>query len=70
MKNEEILGLLAQYDKEIKALKFELYKMCWYSRGGINLDQMFMMSPTDREILRDVIEYNLEITKETKLPHF
>lgn len=70
MNNEEVVELLEQYDREIKAMKFEMMRMSWYSRGGISIDQIFMMGPGDREILKDLIERNFEITKETKLPHF
>ena len=66
----EILREIDQLDKESKALKLDLMKMCWYMRGGITYDDAFAMTIEDRQIISDVIKENLETTKKSGLPFF
>ena len=39
-------------------------------RGGLTYSEAHWLSPTEREIVGDIIKKNLETTKETKLPFF
>ncbi len=39
-------------------------------RGGITLDDAFVLSVEDREIIADIIKDNLETTKKSGLPFF
>lgn len=39
-------------------------------RGSLSIEQAFMLDYNDRMIISDIIEENLETTKETKLPFF
>jgi hypothetical protein len=57
-------------DREVEAIKNNLYQMCWYMRGGVTIDQMFMMDSNDRTIISKIIKENLETTKESGLPFF
>jgi hypothetical protein len=66
---EGINALVVDYDRETKALKDELYRMCWYMRG-MPPSEAFMLSFEDREIIGKIIEKNLEITKESGQPFF
>ena len=66
----EILREVENLDKESKALKTDLMKMCWYMRGGITYDEAFAMTIEDRQIISDVIKENLETTKKSGLPFF
>jgi phosphoenolpyruvate synthase/pyruvate phosphate dikinase len=59
--------MLDDYDRETKALKKYIYKLVWYMRGGINLDQMFEIGYQDREIINKLIEENIETTNKTGL---
>jgi phosphoenolpyruvate synthase/pyruvate phosphate dikinase len=59
--------MLDDYDRETKALKKYIYKLVWYMRGGINLDQMFEIGYQDREIINKLIEDNIETTNKTGL---
>lgn len=68
--NESIVQLINGYDKDSKALKKTLLKMCWFMRGGMTLDEAYTLGYQDREIINKIIEENLETTKETKLPFF
>lgn len=70
LSNEEIAEILQQMEKESKAIREEILKICWYMRGGINYDQAMMLSRQEREIIAKIIKDNLETTKNTKLPFF
>jgi hypothetical protein len=70
MTNEEIQTLVSDMETESKALRKDLYKMAWFMRGSISIDQAFSMDYEDRAIVSKIIEENLETTKETQLPFF
>ena len=53
-----------------KAIKLDLLKICWYMRGGVTYDEAHAMSPTDREIIGNLVKENLETTKKTGQPFF
>ena len=67
---EEIKKFLEQYDRDTKAIKDELFRICWYMRGGVNIAEAYMLSYEDRNIIAKIIESNLETTKESGLPFF
>lgn len=70
LSNEEIVEELDRFNKQSKALKKNIIKMCWYMRGGITLDELYQLGFDDREIINKVIEDNLDVTKESGLPFF
>ncbi len=39
-------------------------------RGGISYSEAHMMSPTERELVAEIIKDNLETTKKSKMPFF
>ena len=57
-------------EDETKAIKDELFRFCWYMRGGVTITEAYNLSTEDREIIANIIEKNLEITKKTSLPFF
>lgn len=57
-------------DKESRALKKEIYKITWFMRGGVSVEEVMSMDVMDREILAEIIEENLSTTKESGLPFF
>ena len=67
---DEILKYVEALDKESKELKTELLKLCWFMRGGINIDDAFSMSYEERVIVGDIIKENLETSKKTGMPFF
>lgn len=67
---DEMHDLANELDQESKALKHELFRMCWFMRGGLTLEQAYNLDFEDRQIIGKIIESNLETTKETKLPFF
>jgi len=67
---DEIQAEVNNMEKESKALKTELYKLAWFMRGGISLEELYMIDSNDREILSELIKENLETTKNSGLPFF
>ena len=48
-----------------KELKHELVKMTWYMRGGLSYSEATALSPTEREIIAQLVKDNLETTKKS-----
>lgn len=67
---DQVVKYLESLDQEVKALKTEVIRMCWYMRGGISYNEIMAMSNQEREIISEVIKKNLETTEKTKLPFF
>lgn len=66
--NESIVNWVEQLEKESKALKEEVLKICWFMRGGISYSEGMQLSSEERKIISDIINDNLETTKKTGLP--
>jgi hypothetical protein len=56
-------------DKEARALKKDVMKLCWYM-SGLSYSEGMTLSYEDREIVGEIIKENLEVTKKTNLPFF
>lgn len=67
---EEIENLSKVMEKEVKAMKDEIFRFCWYLRGGLTLTEAYNLTFEDREIIGKLIESNLETTKKSGLPFF
>jgi len=67
---EEIQALSDKMEKETKAYKLELYRICWFMRGGLTITEAYELTDEDIEILGKLISDNLETTKKTQLPFF
>jgi len=52
-------------DADIKNLKHELLKVCWYMRGGVTYQEALNMSLEERQIVGNIVKDNLETTKKT-----
>jgi hypothetical protein len=57
-------------DNDAKALKLEVFKLAWYMRGAVSIDEAFALTYEDREIISKLVEDNLETTKKSGLPFF
>jgi hypothetical protein len=66
----EIEAEVKSLDKESKALRKDTYKLAWFMRGALTIEQAFMMDIADRDIISDIIKENMETTKESGLPFF
>lgn len=70
MTNEAIIEMLREFEEYSKALKKHLFKLCWHMRGGVSLDEIFQLGPSDRSIIEDIVQDNIKITNETRIPFF
>ena len=68
--NEEIAQMLENFEKDSKAIKKNLLKMCWYMRGGLTYSEALMLSNEEQRIINSIVEENLATTEKTKLPFF
>lgn len=57
-------------ENEVKNLKDQLAKLCWYMRGGLSYEDAHFLSSDEREIFSNLIKENLETTKKSGLPFF
>lgn len=67
---EEIQELSEKMEKQTKALKNQLYKLCWYMRGSLSFSESFDLSIEDIEIISEIIKDNLDTTKKIQMPFF
>lgn len=67
---EKIEQLVEQYEKEVKRIKGDSLKMCWYMRGGLSYGQAMNLGIQERELINEIIKENLDTTKKTNLPFF
>jgi len=65
----EILALSDKMDKEARAVKKDVLRLCWYMRG-LSYEEGLNLTWEDREIIGEIIKDNLETTKKTGLPFF
>jgi len=70
MGDSDIMTTLKDMEKSQKELKHELMKICWYMRGGLSYSEASSLSPTEREIIANVVKDNMETTKKTGQPFF
>jgi len=66
----EALDYVKTVDREAQSIKNEIFRLCWYMRGGITLDEGFMLSFDDRTMISELIKENLETTKKTGMAFF
>jgi hypothetical protein len=70
MTMEEIHKEVKKLEDESKALKKELYKLAWFMRGALTFEQAYLLDVADRGIISEIVQENLETTKESQLPFF
>jgi hypothetical protein len=68
--NEGVERLIAHFDRDIKAIKTELLKLCWYMRGGLSYSEAHNLTLEERDWIGKLIEDNLETAQRTGLPFF
>lgn len=57
-------------EKEVDEIKKNCLTMAWYMRGGATYEDILNMSVIERDSISEIIEKNLETTKNTKMPFF
>jgi hypothetical protein len=56
-------------DRQARAIKKDVLKLCWYMRG-LSFAEGMNLSYEEREIVAEIIKENLETTKKTGLNFF
>ena len=60
---------LVRLDEETKDFKLELFRLSWYMRGGVSVnDLMDRYGFEDRELMYAVVKDNIESTKTAQMP--
>ena len=70
MGDSDIIAYLKDFDSQVKNLKLELMKVCWFMRGGMSWNEALVLSPNEREIVSQLVKENMETTKKTGQPFF
>jgi len=60
--------MIDDMEKEVKGLKEDMLKMCWFMRGGVTYGEIVQMSSSEREAMSRLIKENLETAKKTGQP--
>ena len=70
MSRDDMLDYFNQLEKQSKAIKEEVLKLCWYMRGSISYNEGMMLSPDERTMISNKVKDNLETTKKSGMPFF
>ena len=62
------MAFLDGHDKEVKVIKEELLRICWFMRGGISYQAALELAINERQIISEIIKSNLEVAKESRMP--
>jgi len=66
---QEIQDKLVGLEKEVKRFKEDLFRISWYMRGGVTVNDLLdRYSRDDREIFYEIINDNFENTKNSGMP--
>ena len=70
MGDSDIIKYLKDFESESKKLKLELFKVCWFLRGGVTWQEALNLSPDERTIVSQLVKENMETTKKSGQPFF
>ena len=70
MGDSEIVSYLKDFNNEVKNLKLETMKVCWFMRGGITWQEALNLSPEERSVVSQLVKENMETTKKSGQPFF
>ena len=69
MDDSEIISLAKDFENNIKQLKENAYRLSWYMRGGVSVEQiLYDTDLEDHEIMSKLVKDNIENTKNSKMP--
>lgn len=56
-------------ENEIKQIKEGCYRLAWYMRGGVTIEQLLYHTDIeDQEVMSNIIKENIENTKNSRMP--
>ena len=64
----EILEYTDRIEKQAKAIIKEVLRVSWHMRGAVSLDEAYLLSAEQLDVMQEIIKENFELTKETKIP--
>lgn len=67
---EGIIGLVKSYEVQVRKIKEEILRFCWYMRGGITYNEAMLLGIEERKIISDIVRDNLETAKKSGMPFF
>lgn len=67
---EEMKNIGDEMWKEAMSIKFNVQRLAWYMRGGVDFVDIMNMSSDEINNLNKIVDDNLETTKKTKMPFF
>lgn len=67
---DSVEAYLESFDKQARAIKQEVTRMCWYMRGGVTYAEAMNLGFEERKVISDLIKENIETTKKSGLPFF
>jgi hypothetical protein len=69
LSDDEIKEYLVRLDKEVYKFKEELFRISWFMRGGVSVNDLLdRYSHEDLTILSEIIKENVENTKASQMP--
>ena len=57
-------------EKETKALRHDLLKICWYMRGSLSVTEAWNATYKDRKLMFALADENLKVAKDSGLSFF
>ena len=70
LSNDQIIEEIDNMEKEAKALKDDVLRICWYMRGSISYNDGMLLSQSDKDIINKIIKDNLDTTQKSGMPFF
>ncbi len=67
---QQVNHFLSDLESEASQIKKQAMQISWHLRGGATYTDVLNFSDEEIKLSRELIQQNLEITKNTKLPYF
>ena len=68
--DSDIVKTLKDMENTAKDIKMDIFRLCWYMRGGLTYSEATSLSPDERQIIGKLVKENIETTKKTGQPFF
>jgi len=65
---EEVVELIANMEKEARAIHKQIAEICFYMRGSINYYQAWNLSFKEIKIIQERIKEQFEFVKKSQMP--
>ena len=70
LNQDEIVALVESYERQSRAIKDEILRLCWYMRGGITYNDAMLFGGDERKVISQIVKDNLETSKKSGMPFF